>query len=307
MTYKINGRKFLYFQLALISKPPFFENVYISPSTRDIRQENPSCENSRSVEAGYLIHAPKISFLLSTYLTQFQNGMDIKTFYHDGYGNLVNYALSGIDQLHTGIETGVEWKPAERFTITGVASIGDFRFTNRPQIAVSIDNNALVIQQSVLYSKNYKVGGTPQQAYFLGVGYRSTHNFYLSLFGNYFREHWLDFNPLRRTYPALANVISGSDRASAILAQTKLPDQYTVDLLMGTSFVLVSGKTRQQHTHTWLLNIGINNLLNKKDLISGGYEQLRFDTDTADVSRFPNKYYYAMGLNFSVNLQYRIQ
>lgn len=307
ITYKFNGRKFLYFHLAMLSKPPFVENLYISPATRDIRQENNSCENSQALEAGYLIHAPKFNLRISAYLTAFQNGMDIKTFYHDGYGNLVNYALSGIDQLHAGIEAGLEWKPAERFTLTGVASVGDYRYTNRPQIAVSIDNNALVIQQSVLYSKNYKIGGTPQQAYALGFGYRGTNNFYLSLFGNYFREHWLDFNPLRRTYPALANAIPGSDQVTTILAQTKLPDQFTMDLLMGSSFLISSGNAKHQYKHTILLNISINNLLNKKDIISGGYEQLRFDTDSADVSRFPNKYYYAMGLNFSVSLQYRVQ
>ncbi|MDE3252654.1 MAG: TonB-dependent receptor, partial [Bacteroidota bacterium] len=89
--------------------------------------------------------------------------------------------------------------------------------------------------------------------------------------------------------------------------QSKLPDQYTVDLLLGSSFSYASGTGKQRHTHTILVNISINNLLNKKDLITGGYEQLRFDTDTADVSKFPNKYYYASGLNFSVSLQYRIQ
>ncbi|MDE3252155.1 MAG: Plug domain-containing protein [Bacteroidota bacterium] len=307
ITYKINGRKFFYFHLALLSKPPFFENVYISPATRDIIQEKNVCEKIQSLEAGYLVHTPKLNCRISGYLTVFRNGMDVKTFYHDGYGNLVNYALSGIDQLHAGIETGLEWKPIERFTITGVASIGNYQFTNRPQIAVSIDNNALVIQKSVLYSKNFKVGGTPQQAYSMGFGYRSARNFYLSLFGNYFREHWLDFNPLRRTYPSLANALPGSDQAKAILAQSKLPDQYTVDLLLGSSFGYASGTGKQKHIHTILVNFSINNLLNKKDLITGGYEQLRFDMDTADVSKFPNKYYYASGLNFSVSLQYRIQ
>lgn len=307
ITYKINGRKFIYFHFAIVSKPPFFENVYISPATRDISQENNSCENIQALETGYLLHAPKINFRISSYLTVFRNGMDIKTFYHDGYGNLVNYALSGINQLHAGIEAGLEWKPAERFTLTGVASLGNYQFTNRPQIAVSIDNNALVIQKSVLYSKNFKVGGTPQQAYALGFGYRSARNFYLSLFGNYFRDYWLDFNPVRRTYQAMVNAIPGSDQVYTILEQTKLPDQYTIDLLMGTSFVYTTGSDKHRHNHTLLLNININNLLNKKDLISGGFEQLRFDTDTADVTRFPNKYYYAMGLNFSVSLQYRIQ
>ncbi|MCW3088025.1 MAG: TonB-dependent receptor, partial [Sediminibacterium sp.] len=49
-----------------------------------------------------------------------------------------------------------------------------------------------------------------------------------------------------------------------------------------------------------------NNLLDKRDIISGGYEQLRFDTDTRNAGKFPPKLFYAMGLNFSVNLTLRL-
>jgi hypothetical protein len=47
-----------------------------------------------------------------------------------------------------------------------------------------------------------------------------------------------------------------------------------------------------------VLNAGISNLLNNKDIISGGYEQLRFDFDTHDPDKFPPKYYYAYGINY---------
>ncbi len=304
MTYKINGRKYVYLHVALMSKAPFFDNVFLSPRTRDSRQENNQSEYSEAVETGYLLHAPGINWRISAYLTSFQRGMDVKTFYHDGYGNLVNYAISGINQLHTGLETGIEWKLSEMYSITGVASIGHFVYTNRPSITVNADNDGLLIQKSILYIKNFRVGGTPQQAYAVGWGYRSPKNRYLSIFGNYFREHWLDFNPLRRTYDAMKNVVPGS-QAAAILAQTKLPDQYTVDLLLGGSLPVASGKSKRKQT--LLINISINNLLNKKNLISGGYEQLRFDVDGGDVYKFPNKYYYAMGLNFSISFQFRIQ
>ena len=52
--------------------------------------------------------------------------------------------------------------------------------------------------------------------------------------------------------------------------------------------------------------MSINNLLNNRDIMSGGYEQLRFDTDTKNVDKFPPKFFYAMGLNFSANLTLRL-
>jgi hypothetical protein len=48
--------------------------------------------------------------------------MNIMTFYHDGYGNFVNYALSGIDKLHYGSEFGMECKLTNRFTLNAAAS-----------------------------------------------------------------------------------------------------------------------------------------------------------------------------------------
>jgi hypothetical protein len=50
----------------------------------------------------------------------------------------------------------------------------------------------------------------------------------------------------------------------------------------------------------------INNLFNNQSLISGGYEQLRFDTVTKNPEKFPPKFFYAMGLNFSVTLNLRL-
>ncbi|HEY6978311.1 MAG TPA: hypothetical protein VH396_18565, partial [Chitinophagaceae bacterium] len=55
-----------------------------------------------------------------------------------------------------------------------------------------------------------------------------------------------------------------------------------------------------------VFSAGINNLLNNRDMITGGYEQLRFDFDTRDPNQFPPKYYYGYGINYflSVTIRY---
>jgi hypothetical protein len=52
--------------------------------------------------------------------------------------------------------------------------------------------------------------------------------------------------------------------------------------------------------------LSINNLLNNQNIISGGYEQLRFDAETKNPDKFPPKYFYAMGLQFSANISLRL-
>jgi hypothetical protein len=242
---------------------------------------------------------------LSGYVTSFRNGMNLMTFYHDGYGNFVNYALSGIDKIHYGTEFGVEYRLTNRFTLNAAASVGRYYYNSRPSVSVSADNDSYVLEKTMIYQQNYRVGGTPQEAYGIGVSFQSASGaWYMNLSGNYFREQWLDINPLRRTYQALENVTEGSEQWNKIIAQEKFPEEYTVDISGGGSFrtrLFGSGQKK-----TIVVNVSIGNLLNRKNIFSGGYEQLRFDVDAKNVDKFPPKYFYAMGLNFSVNCSLRI-
>ncbi|MBW7951594.1 MAG: hypothetical protein H3C56_03330 [Chitinophagaceae bacterium] len=54
-----------------------------------------------------------------------------------------------------------------------------------------------------------------------------------------------------------------------------------------------------------VFNLGINNLLNNKNIISGGFEQLRFDYADKNINKFPPKYYYAYGLNYFASVTFR--
>jgi len=303
ITYKINGRKYLYLAGAFLTKAPLFDDVFISPRSRDTEQENISNENIQSIEAGYVWNSPMVKLRFTGYYTGFANGMNVTTFYHDGYGSLMNYALYGIDKIHFGTEFGCEIKLSSHYTINAAAAIGRYYDNSRQQVTVSVDNDAYVAERSVIYSQNFRVAGTPQEAYNAGIAYQAG-TFYLNLSGNYFRQDWLEFNPLRRTYTALQGVVPGTEQWNQIINQTLLPDSYTVDLSVGNSFKL---KLFGSHARrTLVCNVSINNLLNNQNILAGGYEQLRFDTDIKNVDKFPPKYFYAMGLNFSANLSLRL-
>jgi hypothetical protein len=89
-----------------------------------------------------------------------------------------------------------------------------------------------------------------------------------------------------------------------IIGQSQLPEQYTVDLSGGTSMRIKLFPAKYKQTLVW--NLSINNLLHKQNIISGGYEQLRFDTDTKNTEKFPPKYFYASGVNFSLSCSLRL-
>lgn len=310
VTYKIDGRNYLYVNGAALTRAPYYDNAYISPRTRDFRQQNLQSEAIQTVEGGYVLNAPKLKVRLSGFYTSMQHGFNVMTFYHDEYQNFVNYALSNIDRVYFGGEFGVEAKVARNLTVNAAAAVGRYYYNSRQHAVITVDNTAELLSENTIYSQNYRIPGTPQEAYSLGLTYRSPKFWFVSLTGNYFDQMWLDFNPLRRTYSATDGVIDpNSDKGHAILDQVRLDGQYTVDFFGGYSWKIPHTYIGKNKRPVFLaINGGINNLLNNKDIVTGGYEQLRYDFSNSieqNLSRFPPKYYYAYGLNYFVSVQLR--
>ena len=304
ITYKIDGRNYVYANFSDLTRPPYFDNAYISARTRDATQSNLVSESIQTAEAGYILNAPKLKLRLGGYYTSVSDGLNVLSFYHETYRNFVNYALSNIDRVYYGGEFGFEVKPVKNITITGAAAIGRYYYNSRQNATITLDNTAEVLENQLVYSNNYRVASTPQEAYSLGITYRSPKFWFLSLTGNYFDQMWLDFNPIRRTEPAVDGVDPKSPQWNSILDQTRLDAQYTLDFFGGYSIKLPY--VVQENRPVYLaIYAGVNNLLNNKDIISGGYEQLRYDFDSQDPNQFPAKFYHAYGLNYFLSVALR--
>ncbi len=305
VTYKINGRNYLYANGAVMTKPPYYDNAYISPRTRDFLQDSLVSEDVKTAEAGYVLNSPKIRVRIGGFYTTNKHGFNVLSFYNDQYQNFVNYGLSNIDRVYFGGELGFEAKVLPNITITGAASIGRYYYDSRQQAVVTLDNNASVLTQETVYSQNYRIPATPQEAYSFGATYRSKKFWFISLTANYFDQMWLDFNPIRRTVQATNGIEPKSDAWHQIIDQTRLDAQLTVDAFAGYSLKLPKTYNINGKPTYLVFYSGVNNLLNNQDIITGGYEQLRFDYDTKNVNKFPPKYYYAYGLNYYVSAAIR--
>ncbi|SJZ43592.1 TonB-dependent receptor [Sediminibacterium ginsengisoli] len=302
ITYKIDGRRYFYLHAGLFSKAPFADNIFISPRTRDTRQEEVNHETIQNAEAGYIINSPLFRLRFSGYITVFRQGLNVLSFYHDEYQTFVNYAISSINKKHVGIELGAEVRLNKKWTAGLAAAIGRYYYTSRPQVTVSLDNDAYIVSREPLYTQYFRIPGTPQEVYGLEFRYQSTGAFFATVTGSYTRSCWLEFNPIRRTYSSLEGVEPQSEQWNSIIKQLKLPDNFTIDISAGTSWQLKRAAKNGYARIT--TNVGINNCLNNQN-ISGGYEQLRFDTDKKDVDRYPPKFFYANGLNFFASITYR--
>lgn len=119
----------------------------------------------------------KLHFRVSAYHVLMQDGMNVLTFYHDGYRNFVNYAIRNIDRQHTGIESGIAYTLNEHWQIDMAASVGDHRYISRQKVTVSLDNNEFLLDKTDVYTKNFRVAGSPQMVIGSGIQYRNQQAF----------------------------------------------------------------------------------------------------------------------------------
>ena len=304
-TYKINGRNYVFLNASTETRAPLFEDVFISPRTRDITNPNATNEKITAIEAGYLLRAPKTKLRATAYYTQMNDGINNLTFYHEDYRTLVNYSLSNMDRRHIGIEFGAEQNLGQGFSASTAIAIGQYYYTDRMNAIVTADNSAgLLADNETIYSKNFYVAGGPQSAYTLGLKYRAKKywNAYLNL--NYFDKIWYDFNPARRTISGVAPYSEGAIR-EAIIDQLQASGQFTMDISFGKSWKLNTYFPSMKNQTFFLVNIGVNNVLNNTNIITNGYEQLRFDFAEKDINKFAPKSYYGFGTNYFINFTLR--
>ncbi|BAV08412.1 TonB-dependent receptor [Filimonas lacunae] len=298
VTYKIDGRNYIFANGSYGSRAPFIENVFVSPRIRNTIQDNVRNEQVISAEAGYVLNWEKLKFRLNGYYARFAHAVDVMSYYDDSQQNFVNYALSNIGKENFGLEIGFEVPLYKGLTAKGAANIGRYYYTTRQEAIVTVDNSAAVVAKETVYAKNYRVGQTPQEAYSLGLNYSGKGNWFANINWNYYNSLWIDINPVKLTDRATEGVKNGSDQWKSILKQQEINGQYTVDFYGGKTFRVRTGRK----SSTVVLSAGINNLLNKRNLITGGFEQLRFDYTDKNVNKFPPKYYYGYGINYFITL-----
>ncbi|MBK8700011.1 MAG: TonB-dependent receptor [Saprospiraceae bacterium] len=300
-TYKINGRNYVYGSISYRTRAPFSRFAFLSPRIRDEVVSGLTTEKITAAEAGYIFRFSGLSGRLSVYNTQFNDQIENLSYYHDELRTFVNYVTSDISKRHTGMELGLNTKISTTFSIEAALALGQYVYTNRPVATITQDNSSKVIDQDkVIYLKNYRVPGVPQTAGTLGFNYNSPNFWFVSANVNYFNDNYVDINFDRRTAQAvdLVNKEENPAQFYEIIGQEKLDAQYTVDLLAGYSKRIFS-----KYIVGGTLSVG--NVLDNKEFASNGFEQSRYDFATKDVNKFPTKYWYAYGRNYSLNLYLR--
>ena len=308
-TYAINGRNHIVANMAFITQAPQFRDIYVSPRTRQTVVEGDlKSERIFAADVSYLFRSPEFKFRLTGYHYLYTNLIWNRSFYCENVfqntttsansytSEFINFIMTDINQKSLGVELGAEYNVSPTVTLQAAAANGIHTYRNNPIFSVYDDNNATAyIQNSIAYLKDYHVSSGPETVASLGVKYNSPKYWWVSLNANYMANMYFDVNPYNHTEEGMLHYAQGDIRIEDVLRQTPMKDAFTLDFYGGFS--------KRYKGYYFLVNVSVNNLLNNKNTILYGYEQLRFNANNPDM--FPDKYSYMYGLNYFISLTVR--
>ena len=309
VTYAIDGRNYLVLNDCFVFQAPQFRDIYVSPRTRNTMvADKVRSERINGLDLSYEYRSPIFKLRLTGYYYTYNNLIWNRSFYCENVftgssetGNsykseFINFIMTDINQQSLGAELGVEYNVSPTVTLQAAAANGSHTYRNRPTFSVYDDNNAVAyIENETAYLKGYHVASGPETVASLGVKYNAPKNWWVSLNGNYMANMYFDVNPYNHTEFGMSHYAVGDIRIEDVLSQNPMDPAFTLDFYGGIS--------RRFKGYTFLLNVSVNNILNNRNTVLYGYDQLRFNASDPDM--FPSKYSYMYGINYYISLTVR--
>jgi len=332
-TYKLTGRHLFNVNAIYMTKAPSLRNTFPNARLNNIIVPEIESEKITSVDASYIIRAPKLKARLTGFYSTIKDATETSFFFAEGVfegdgsdaNAFVAETVTGINKKQMGAELGIEYQFTSTLKATATAAYGQYTYDNNPNVSINNDALAAVLNDGTsttttpqtqvdfgkAYLKNYRLPGMPQQAYSVGLEYRDPKFWWIGANANYLASNYLDVSALLRTENFFVNSADpygmdlpfpnvDNNRAKELLKQEKFDDFYLVNLTGGKSW-RIDGKTVGFFA-------SINNVFDVT-YKTGGFEQARnanYQELNNDVSSgtpaFAPRYFYGYGRTYFVNL-----
>ena len=301
--YKLDGRNTFAAHVYYGTQAPLPWNAYVSPRIKDDVIANLQSEKVFSADLSYNMAYRRFKGVVTGFYTDMRNGTERTAFYDDLNGTFMNYALTGVHKVFKGVEVGASYKLTNSVTLNAAGTVARYQYKNRPMGTRSYENGSQPDVTQMVYLKNFYVGGTPQEAYTFGVNWAGPKMWFVEVNGTWLNRAYVDLSPIR--HEAMDNLYTKAtteeellDMIKDITTQEKLNEAFVVNLSIGHVIYL-------DRRSSLNFNVNIQNLLDNRNIQTGGYQQGRFDYKNYTTDKYPNKYYYAQGFKLFVNVGVR--
>lgn len=193
--YRIDNYHNVFFNGGYFERAPFLNAVW---PTNNNDQTNVNAENQKifSLELGYGLRTEKFAANVNIYRTEWNDRTETytRTLAND---ETIFANILGVNALHQGIEVDFEYRPLNKFTLTGMFSLGDWTWQD-DVTAILTDSDNNVIDQIDILIQNLPVGRSAQTTASLGAKYNVTES--TTLFADYgfYDRFYADFDPSDR-------------------------------------------------------------------------------------------------------------
>lgn len=301
-TYKVNGRNYITAHVGYGNRAPLISNAYVNARIKDTAVGTLKSERFLSGDLSYTWNYNRFRGSVTGYWTELWNGMRQLYFYDYDLATMMSYTLTGMQTRYMGVELGMSYKIYDGLSVSLTAAVNNYTYRNNPIGVRSAQNGAMDDVVRRTYLKNYHVGGTPQQAFGLAFNYAAPKQWFFELNGNYFRDGYVELAPTRHEeMPGLwkfcTSVEEYEERMAEFSHQDKLRNAFVMNLSIG--------KMIYTHFGSVNFNLSINNLLNNRNIQTGGFQESKIDYTNFSLTKFPNRYFYAQGIRIFFNFGIR--
>lgn len=301
LAYRFSAAHAVEANVLYMQQAPDFRSAFVSPRTRNTVTPNLKEERIFAADASYNLRLGDLKARLSGFVTTIRDQAKVLSYYDDVASTYTNFAMSGIDKLHFGLEAALSAPIWRGLTLNAAVSWGQYTYDSNPDYVQTQDNSAAVISRGRVYWKDFHVESTPQLAANIGLAYRSNRNLFLSLDANFYDNMYLSMSPIYRTDEVISSGMTPADIAY-IRRQENFGSAFVLNASVGKNWSIM-------RKYTLGFSLSVNNILNDQDIKTGGYEQTRLvkNTETAVTSYqpFDSKYFYMFGTTYYMNLYFR--
>ena len=301
ITFKLDGRNSFTGHAFYGTEAPRPYDAYISSRTKDDVIDL-KVEKIFSADLSYVMSYRNFKGIVTAFFTDQRDNTERNSFYDDVRSTFMNFALTGVHKQYKGVEVGLSYKLSSSLTVSAAANIARYQYKNRPLGTRSYENGSNPDVTSVIYLKNFYVAGSPQECYSLAFNWAGPKNWYVELNGAWMNRSYVSISPIRHeAIPNLYELAESEEHLQQLIKDLSVQEKLNEALLINASIGHVIYINRSA---SFNINLNLNNILDNKNIQTGGYQQGRIDTKdiTNTANKFPNKYYYAQGFKVFLNL-----
>ena len=278
-------------------RTPTAYTAFASPEINNDFVANLKNEKVLSAELGYSLNTSWVRANVNAYYSRIKDATEWQCFYFDDANSFSYVSLTGVEKEYYGVEYGLKFKITSAFSIQAVGTVSEAKYASDANVRYMLSTSG-DYGDDICHLKGVREASTPLFAQSLTLSYNNK-GWFIDLTGNYYDRMYLSPS----VYHRYDEICEHDNDGNAIV-----PDQwegnggFMLDASIGKLIRLKKGQLS--------INLTLTNILNNRDICTGGYEQSRSDLTSSGNSRgyvfsMNPKKFYAYGTNGMLNFTYR--